>query len=32
LTNIAGFELATGAWMNIVDPSRAAAEFRAALR
>jgi len=28
LTNIAGFELATGAWMNIVDPSRAAAEYR----
>jgi UDPglucose--hexose-1-phosphate uridylyltransferase len=31
LTNLAGFELATGSWMNIVDPSRAAAEYRAAL-
>lgn len=31
LTNIAGFELATGAWMNIVEPGRAAAELRALL-
>lgn len=31
LTTVAGFELATGAWMNIVDPGRAAAEIRAAL-
>ncbi|MGK2857015.1 MAG: galactose-1-phosphate uridylyltransferase [Thermoanaerobaculia bacterium] len=31
LTNLAGFELATGSWMNIVEPERAAAELRAAL-
>lgn len=32
LTGIAGFELATGAWMNIVEPARAAAELRDALQ
>lgn len=31
LTNIAGFELATGSWLNIVDAERAASELRAAL-
>ncbi len=31
LTSIAGFELATGAWMNIVEPERAASELRASL-
>lgn len=31
LTNVAGFELATGAWMNIVEPERAATELRALL-
>lgn len=32
LTGLAGFELATGSWINIVDPSRAAQELRAAAR
>ena len=32
LTGIAGFELATGSWMNIVDPATAAAGLRDALR
>ncbi|MFA6955797.1 MAG: DUF4931 domain-containing protein [Thermoanaerobaculia bacterium] len=31
LTSLAGFELATGSWMNIVDPFRAASEYREAL-
>lgn len=31
LTNVAGFELATGSWMNIVEPARAAEELRATL-
>lgn len=31
LTNVAGFELATGSWMNIVDGERAASELREAL-